>query len=158
MSAPEIVPTFHGEVQLASWSETHNGGAKIVLWLADPSDLDVFRTLTLRKGNTAGQRFMVAMVEIDDDEQPVQPPPAKPEPEKGGALANLAGMWCDAQEFWLFLRAQRCPCGSAKEAAEIIYHVCKVKSRAELDHNEEAARIFQEKFRGPFMRWKQGAR
>ncbi|CAB3972268.1 MULTISPECIES: hypothetical protein [Burkholderia] len=79
----DITPTFHGEMQLAGWSETHTGGCKVTFWLHDPADLEAFRTLTVRKGNQAGHRFMVAMVEIGDDEQPIQQPaPAMQGPDK----------------------------------------------------------------------------
>ncbi|AFN39085.1 hypothetical protein G167_gp69 [Burkholderia phage BcepMigl] len=155
----EITPTFHGEVQLAGWSETHNGGAKIVLWLSDPSDLDAFRALTMRKGNQAGQRFMAALVEIDDNEQPVQQPagPApesEPERPKGGALARLAGMWCNDEEFWTWLRLQRVRCENADDAAMYIRRTCSIESRAELDSNADAERVFQERIRTPFMYWR----
>ena len=69
-------PSFTGEVMLAGWSETHAGGAKIVLWLPDADSLTAFRAMTVRKGNTAGQRFMAVLVEIGDDELPVAPPSA----------------------------------------------------------------------------------
>ena len=87
MSDKPITPMFHSEVQLAGWSESHNGGCKVTFWLAQPSDLDAFRAMTVRKGNTAGQRLACALVEIGDDEQPVQAPAAMQ--QKGGALAQL---------------------------------------------------------------------
>lgn len=155
----DIKPMFSGEVQLAAWSESHNGGCKITLWLADSSDLDAFRAMTVRKGNTAGQRLACVMVEIADDETAVQEPAPepKPEPPKGGALARLAGQWCGSQEFWLFLRANGMKCESADDAANIIRSTCKITSRAELDNNADAARIFQDRFRLPYMKWMQRA-
>jgi hypothetical protein len=69
----EIRPTFSGEFQLAGWSESHNGGCKVTFWLADSSDLDAFRAMTVRKGQQAGHRLAAVLVEIGDDEQPVQP-------------------------------------------------------------------------------------
>lgn len=68
----DITPTFHGEMQLAGWSESHNSGCKVTFWLQSSEDLEAFRALTVRKGNTAGQRFMAALVEVGDDEQPVR--------------------------------------------------------------------------------------
>jgi hypothetical protein len=70
-----ITPTFSGEFQLAGWSESHNGGCKVTFWLADPSELDAFRAMTVRKGQQAGHRLAAVLVEIGDDEQPVQPEP-----------------------------------------------------------------------------------
>ena len=158
MEAHSVTPTFHGEVQLCSWSETHNGGCKVTFWLADASDLDVFRALTVRKGNTAGHRFYAALVEVGDDELPVQPAPTKDLPS-GGALAKLAGMWCSDPSFWEWLlHAYAWKCVSADDAATLIRQECNVESRAELDSNTKAERIFHDRIRIPFMRWKQGVR
>ncbi|MBU9386600.1 hypothetical protein [Burkholderia multivorans] len=156
----EITPTFQGEMQLAGWSETHNGGCKVTFWLPDATDLEAFRALTVRKGNQAGHRFMAVLVELGDDERPAQPPsaPSARNEQKGGPLAKLAGMWSSSQDFWLFLRAQGLRCESEGDAAQIIRSTCHIESRAELDHNEEAARIFHQRIRQPFIRWHQGAR
>jgi len=163
VEAHSIKPTFAGEVQLCSWSETHSGGAKIVLWLSDPSDLDAFRALTVRKGNTAGHRFMAVLVEVGDDEQPIQPPKQDEKESKGGALAKLAGMFCQQPEFWGFLGAWEGDAifpivTNADSAATAIRAICGVESRAELDSSTEAAAIFHEQIRLPFVRWKQGVR
>ncbi|NOV25913.1 hypothetical protein E5S69_20640 [Cupriavidus necator] len=157
----EIRPTFAGEMQLAGWSETHNGGCKVTFWLPDATDLDAFRALTVRKGNTAGHRFMAALVEVGDDEQPVQQPAAKEHAPVGGALAKLAGMWCSDPDFWAFLSARTpstAPVADAEAAAQVIRDVCQIESRAELDHIPESAEMFHAEIRLPFMRWKQGVR
>ncbi|WYX08203.1 hypothetical protein WJ978_19770 [Achromobacter xylosoxidans] len=62
---------FQGEVMLAGWSQTHNGGAKVTFWLQDDTDLEAFKAMTVAKGKTAGQRLALVAVEIGDDEQPV---------------------------------------------------------------------------------------
>jgi hypothetical protein len=150
----EIVPTFHGELQLAGWSESHNSGCKVTFWLQSSEDLEAFRALTVRKGNQAGQRFMAALVEVGDDEQPVQQPePLKP---RGGPLAKLAGMLCADPEFWVFLTHQF----SLEEAvegplmaAEHIRRLCAIESRAELDSDPEAEAMFHRAIRGPWIKW-----
>jgi hypothetical protein len=151
----DITPTFHGEMQLAGWSESHNSGCKVTFWLQSSEDLEAFRALTVRKGNTAGQRFMAALVEIGDDELPVQQP--EPEKAKGGALAKLAGMLCAEPEFWNFLTHQfalTAKCESDRAAAEIIREVCDIGSRAELDSDPVAEKNFHEKIRGPWIRYR----
>lgn len=164
MDDAEIKPTFQGEVQLAGWSETHNGGCKVTFWLADAADLDVFRALTVRKGNTAGQRFACVLVEIGDDELPVTEPPAAPEPAKpqGGALAKLAGMWCGSADFLDFLNNLaengRPRVLNAEEAATRVREICDITSRAELDNDVAAAARFHQRIRLPYIRWQQGAR
>ena len=141
--------TFSGEMQLAGWSESHTGGCKVTFWLQSPDDLQAFRALTVRKGNTAGQRFIAALVEIGDDEQPVEPIMGNPisEKPKGGPLAKLAGMWCNDPEFLKWFEAT-----DASDAAEGIRVLCEIESRAELDSNPEAAEKFHRLIRGPYQK------
>ena len=61
--------SFQGELMLAGWKDTHNGGATVTFWLPDPAELEVFRGMTAKKGNVAGQRFMAVLAEIGDDEK-----------------------------------------------------------------------------------------
>jgi hypothetical protein len=56
------------EVMLAGWQESHSQGCKVTFWLPDPESLEPFKGLTARKGNTAGQRFMMVLAPIADDE------------------------------------------------------------------------------------------
>lgn len=137
----DIQPSFQGEVMLAGWSETHNGGAKVTFWLQDSDDLEAFKRMTVAKGKTAGQRLALVAVEIGEDEQPVQ----RPDKPKGGELARLAGMFCQQPKFWQFAGVE-----GAEEAAEWIRVKCMVDSRSELDHSESAARIFHTEIRRPY--------
>jgi hypothetical protein len=137
-------PTFQGEVQLAGWSETHTGGCKVTFWLADADDLDAFRALTVRKGNTAGHRLACVLVEIGDDEQPVEPP----QEMKGGAKAKLAGMWCRDNYFTHWVRSQ-----SDLSPDDWIKATCGIQSKRQLDHDDESARRFESHVRQPFMEW-----
>lgn len=147
----EIVPTFHGEMQLAGWSESHNGGCKVTFWLQSSEDLEAFRALTVRKGNTAGQRFMAALVEVGDDEQPVQANTATGNnTAKGGPLARLAAQLGADPEFRLFIEAR-----DEQHAAELIRKLCHVKSRAELDNSPEAAAEFHRAIRGPWIKYRE---
>ena len=136
-------PTFQGEVQLAGWTESHTSGAKVTFWLPDASDLDVFRGMTAKKGNHAGHRFMCVLVEIGDDERPVTAPQA--EKPKGGPLAKLAGMWCNDPQFQQWLGVT-----NADAAAKEIYQRCGISSRAELDHDQDAAAMFAVFVRHPY--------
>ena len=150
-----ITPFFSGEVQLAGWSESHNSGTKVSFWLPDANDLDPFRAATIRKGNKAGQRFACVLVEIGDDEQIIQPiaqiRPAEDKP-KGGELAKWAGILSNDSLFWVFADVE-----DAEQAAEFIRIESGVTSRAELDHNPEAAKIFRNMM-GEFDDWKNGGR
>lgn len=64
---------------------------------------------------------------------------------KGGRLARLAGQLCQQSDFHAF-----CSARSADEAAAYIRRVCHVGSRAELDHDPQAANLFHELVRKPF--------
>lgn len=143
----DMNPTFSGEVMLAGWSETHNGGAKVTLWLSDADELAAFKRMTVAKGKTAGQRLACVLVEIGDDEQPKEPEPPKDQP-KGGPLAKLAGMWCQSKDF-----QEWCGAENSDEARTHILESCEIDSRAELDHDSDAANLFHEYIRIPYSAW-----
>ncbi len=150
-------PTFAGELQLAGWSESHNSGCKVTFWLQSSEELEAFRALTVRKGNTAGHRFMAALVEIGDDEKPVEPPEktAKQPREPMGDACYRTVMWCQDPEFWKFLESHYPDAiiNNAIHAAEYVKTVCDVVSRKELDTEPEANRLWHEKIRGPYSKW-----
>jgi hypothetical protein len=146
---------FQGEVMLAGWSETHNGGAKLTFWLPDAGELDAFRSLTVRKGNTAGQRFMAVLVQIGDDELPVQAEaPVAPAKPATGPLCLLAARLCQNPAFRSWLASHHAVTSASSEAgaAEFIRSVCEVNSRKELDTDARAAAVFHEHIRIPFSK------
>lgn len=149
---------FSGEVQFGGWGDGHKSGPWVKLHLSDSDDLSAFRGLTERKSKQSGHRFMIAVAEIGDDEKIVAPQPEKP---KGGPLAKLAGVWCREPAFWVFLNDHVMQ-GYGQEfkkvsdeagAIEAVHYVCIVKSRAELDHNKQAAARFNEYIREPYMEY-----
>lgn len=70
MSVDSAAIAFQGELWLLGWRETHNGGATVTFQLSDPSELDAFKRMTIRKGRVSGQRVACVLVEIGDDEKP----------------------------------------------------------------------------------------
>lgn len=90
MSRGDLKPVFQSEVMLAGWKETHNGGATVTFWLPDTEDLEVFRGMTVRKSNTAGQRLACVLVEIPDNEIPLASEDAAREAEGVGAASAVA--------------------------------------------------------------------
>lgn len=74
----------------------------------------------------------------------------EPEPEapKGGALAKLAGMWCQSKDFQEWLGVP-----TPAEARLFILEECEIDSRAELDNNQFAAERFHRGVREPYSRW-----
>lgn len=83
--------------------------------------------------------------------------PEKPKAEekpKGGPLAELAGMWCKDMNFWTWLSGTTMYTVLSEEGArEIILRTCGIISRAQLDHNAEARRIFEYKIRRPYANY-----
>ncbi|MFY2995888.1 hypothetical protein ACOTH8_21435 [Achromobacter xylosoxidans] len=147
MSAPIA---FQGEVMLAGWSETHNGGAKVTFWLADEGDLAAFKSMTVAKGKAAGQRLAIVAVEIGDDEQPITRNRVMEGNQelKGGELAKLAGRLCEDPDFLFWADV-----GNSEAAAQWIRSLCGISSRAMLDHDLRAAAIFHQEIRKPFREW-----
>lgn len=69
---------------------------------------------------------------------------------KGGALARLAGTLCAKSDFQRFAGVS-----SSADAAAWIRQTCGVESRADLDHNPEAARKFHDLIRKPYLQSKE---
>jgi hypothetical protein len=106
-----------------------------------------------------GTRYILAMVEIDDDETPkrreVRPAtmsgeerPAQ-EPEQAPAraritLAQRAGMLCNAPTFHRFLAEQGMTVTNADKAATCMRLICGVKSRSEIIQGTPAGQAFEE--------------
>lgn len=68
---------------------------------------------------------------------------------KGGALAKLAGMWCADKTFWSWLGQP-----TEADATKALYDLCDIMSRRQLDHDPVAAERFNERIRGPYMKWR----
>jgi hypothetical protein len=149
------------EVMLLSWGETHNGGAKITLQLSSPEDLEPFKSMTLKKGKTTGQRMMAVLVEIGDDEQPV---PADAPKAKTGPMCMLAVLWSRDKCFhaWLLENFEGVVMGAQaigivddeQIAAWCIKKICGIESRKELDTSDFARARFDSEIRVPHAEWR----
>jgi hypothetical protein len=151
----DLQPVFNGEMQLMNWGESSANGAWVKFWIT-PEDLEAFRSLKCKSGKIAGHRVAAVLVEIGDDELPVQREP-QPEKPKGGVLAKLAGMLCDDTNFWDFLTHQfslEDACESSDAAATVVREVCEIESRSELDWHTNAADRFHAQIRGPWLKWR----
>lgn len=81
--------------------------------------------------------------------------------KKGGALAKLAGIFCEKAEFHAFLTAKwadDAPYNTPIKAADLIRRVCEVDSRAKFDNDAAAAERFHDRIRIPYVRWQLGVR
>lgn len=95
-----------------------------------------------------GTRYMAALVEIGDDEQPVIKPKEK------FSLTQEAGMHCTWPRFWKFLSEQinNIQISSIEEAATIVRDECFVESRTAFDKDKDAAQRWIA-LRGKFKAW-----
>jgi len=95
-----------------------------------------------------GARYMVVMVRIGDDEQPVK------QVRKSDPAVSMAGMVCRDSEFWsyVFIRDEEI-IGSEAECAEWMKMYFDIESRADLKTNEVAREKFI-KFKEDFEQWK----
>ena len=126
------------EFMLAGWSQNHTSGNKVTFWCSD-EDFEYFKDKTAKHGKTAGQRFMAALVEIGDDEQPVD----RDKPRRPLLMSSV--MLCKDANFQQFavLRAPVGTTGDAEEtAAACIRSFCNVETRSKLDDSEESRQSF----------------
>jgi hypothetical protein len=74
---------------------------------------------------------------------------------KGAALARLAAQLCEQETFqnWVVSRIGAAPQGVSDQqhAAQFVRDVCGIESRAELDHDANAATLFHAAVRRPFV-------
>lgn len=115
---------------------------------------------------TRGSGVAIAALKDGRGAHQEHPPDAEPEPERlpGGPLSKLAGRWCHEHEFMRFLKQEYpdyvnlvsmrlMPDTQPNEvAAEVLRQVLGIKSRADLDHNPDAAEAFHTLIRGPYCK------
>lgn len=97
-----------------------------------------------------GSRYMVVMVRIGDNEQPVNREIEFP----GDHAIKMAGMMCRDPEFWrwIFVRTGT-KISSEKGCAEWLSDFLHIQSRKELKDNQEVREVFN-KYRKEFELWK----
>jgi len=143
--------SFSGEVQLAGFSDSSRSGPRVTFRLADRADLESFVGLE-------GRRFMLAMVEVADDETPAVPqdelePAPEPvvQPAKGvGPLCKWVAIRCGEEAFqrWLGVNDE----AGARQA---VLAICGIASRKQIDEDPRVGAIFHERIRLPFWEHEQ---
>lgn len=63
---------FAMEVMLAGWKDSSYGGQTITLWLDEEAERHPFAGFARRKNGTPGQMFIMALVEVDDNDEAIQ--------------------------------------------------------------------------------------
>lgn len=151
-----MTPTFQGEVQLRRWSESSTQGVQVTFALADSDELGPLKI-------KSGKRFACVLVEIGDDEKPVQYPPGAVVPaDKSmtptvGPLAYWLVMRCKEPEFWAWLNYEGWPSNvdvtSSEMAGDVVKKILGVESRKDVDSDPEAETRFHVAIRQPYQKW-----
>lgn len=97
-----------------------------------------------------GSRYMVVMVRIGDDEQPISRELSFP----GDYAVKMAGMICRDPDFWLWLEEKMgISVSNEKECAEWLSDYLGIQSRKELKEKQEIREVFN-KLKREFDAWK----
>lgn len=86
-----------------------------------------------------GSRYIAALVKLDDEDKPVEPPDAA----EGRKAVQIAGTLCKRPEFQRWLVSQGMVFDASEEAAAAaVCDVLGIDSRAELKGNADARKAF----------------
>jgi hypothetical protein len=169
---------FGFEGMLLRWTNSSSGGPQITIQLQDEDDLVPFQNMTLAKGKQAGQRLMIGVSLIGDQETAVpvetskgaMSPLRKMQEAVNGAaakaervpskshfpsgLTGLAVQWCLDKNWreWLAEREGESP-GDEAWAKNIMCMECGISSRKMLDTDVAAATIFRSEFLEPYKEY-----
>lgn len=150
-----VKPTFSGEVLFAGYADGSRGGPRVTLRLSDRAELEKFVGME-------GRRFMAVLVEIGDDETPVEEPAPAAKPaarrERMAPLCEWAVMRCNEEPFQRWAAGhpdapkfrKDTPVETAKAA---VLFFTGVQSRRDLDTNERAAQALHAFVRRPYAAW-----
>jgi hypothetical protein len=142
----DIKPAYQGELMLLGWAQTHSAGAKVTFLLPDDEALEAFRHLTVKKGSTAGQRFMAVLVQINEQDEPITPGTDTARSKKD-SLTMSAVLLCKSEDFQKFVASKvgylpALPHDRDEQSAKYIKTFCRIDSRKELDTSPTAAHLF----------------
>lgn len=136
---------FKGELQLLGWSESDKGG-RVVKFQCGGDEADhPFKHFPSKA------RFMCVLVQIGDDEKPVQ----QPERERLDLLSNVCARLCKDGDFWTWIEGQvwGVPVTSEGKAAAVVKELLGIESRSELDDDAALAQRFTDEMLTPYRQW-----
>lgn len=130
---------------------TYVDGSLVIQVEVDPRHAQTAFALFGAPGTSVAVAKLDPAVAVAADQKPAEPVKEQP---KGGALAKLAGQWCNDHTFWEWLEEEvGRKVASAEDAAGLVRHICMVSSRAELDNDAAAADLFHRLIRRPYADW-----
>jgi hypothetical protein len=80
-----------------------------------------------------GTRFVAVLVELNDDETPVDRAAIARDKWREKAPAQQAGIRCTDPVFWAFLEERGCVANNHDEAASVVRELCGVASRGDFN-------------------------
>ena len=132
--------TSQFEGKKVALKQTKDGHVLTLAIHPDDTPEEIFR-------DYVGARYMVVMVRIDENEQPMERQPVNKH-------ISIAGMLCRDPQFWEFLFEQGLLLEtSEKDATDWLKSYLNIESRSELKDNEEA-QIALNKILREFKEWK----
>ncbi len=151
---------FTGEVMFAAWHDTSTQGQTVKFWLDNESTRHPFDGFTARGRTNTGSMFAVILVELGEDDQPVDQTAEKTIEEAHKpkqALSSQAHLMVTSDLFVQYVRE----CAVLKSGTKVtpdvakrwVKHKLSIESLSDLDRDAEKAKVFHEKIRRPFARW-----
>lgn len=157
-------PDYNGELMLAGWGDTSTQGYTVTFWCEPPEQgMHAFDGYPRARSS-----FMTALVELDDDHEPVDQTARQrveraheggsSRPHRRRTLSQDVAMMCNNPMFWGWINTQKrpkAPVTDGNEAAAWLRSFLGVRSRRELDQNRDLARDFHDRVRIPFVEWQE---
>jgi hypothetical protein len=138
---------FEGEVMLLQWAESSTRGRTVTFLLDNEGEAHPFRDFTIKSGKRAGQRFMCVLVQIDDDEQPV---------EQRQKLSQLAFLYCRDPIFWQWASERSFATVNSEDTARAwLLELLGIGSRSDIDKTQENERKFEMLVKIPFTSYRE---
>lgn len=146
MGAEAIMGTFVNIKTMA------DGTPRLVL------DLQCGLSEVAAMGLIPGVPFAIARISKEAAGRPAVAPVSQPESPKDrpGHLCIMACTFCADKTFWKWMeRHFNADCESEDQAADLIYDLCEITSRKQLDTDPNAAERFHNVIRRPFVAWRE---
>lgn len=142
MNETEKLVAVNSEVQLLGWSETSTRGRTVTFQLPMDETTHPFKDYSIKSGKTAGHRFQMVLVELDDQERPVR---------QEQRLSQQAAVLCKDRQFWQWAAERSiCDISSQEDARSWLLNGCGIASRSQFDTNRQAADWLQHMVLTPF--------
>lgn len=135
------------EVMLLGWSDTSTRGKTVTFQLPEDSEVHPFKEFAIKSGKTAGQRFIMVLVEIDDNEQ------IKKHKHKTSQLLHIL---TSNSNFQHFLREEIWGCVNSKNIKDFnstklfLYEFLDIESYSDLDKDSVKRELFEKEIHEPF--------